>query len=268
MAVRQQRLSVADGARPTPTRGYATVSNLGLSLSRIATIAAKELKTYFTSWMAYALISVYLLIVGYIYVVIVDRLSQNLPLPQFFQEMAVILMFIVPLLTMRLISEEKSSGTVELLLTSPVTDWQVVLGKFFGAFGVHTILLLLTAHIPFTLFRWGSVDKGVIWSCYLSLWLVGGVFLSVGLWASSLTDSQVVSGFLTFGMLLALWLINAIGFNMQDWVGEVIRHISVLSHLDDMTSGVIDTKDLVYTVSFMGFFLFWAKQVLESRKWK
>jgi ABC-2 type transport system permease protein len=273
MAVRQQRMTLAErtqsarpdlSGRPQPT----LKGSLATSLNHVTLIASKELKTYFASWMAYALIAVYLLIGGFLFWVIVTRTATSLQLSPLFQELAVILMFIVPLLTMRLLSEEKSTGTVELLFTSPVTDWQVVLGKFFGVFGVHTMMLLLTSHFPIMLFRWGSVDKGIIWSSYLSLWLVGGVFLSVGLWASSLSDSQVVSGFITFGALLALWLINYFGFNAQNLFGDFCRELSVLSHLDDMTSGVIDTRNLIYTLSFTGFFLFWTKQVLESRKWK
>lgn len=266
MAARQQSVAVAER---TPSQAQrASRAGLGASIQTIGIIALKELRTYFTSWMAYALIAVYLFIAGFIYWVLVGQVSQALPLSPFFTELAIILMFIVPLLTMRLLSEEKSMGTVELLLTSPVTDWQVVLGKFFGVFGVHTILVLLTAHFPIMLFKWGSVDKGIIWSSYLSLWLTGGIFLSIGLWASSLTDSQVVSGFISFGVLLGLWLINFFAFSAQNAFGEFCRHVSVLSHLGDMTSGVVDTKDLVYCVSVIGFFLYWAKQVLESRKWK
>jgi ABC-2 type transport system permease protein len=268
MAVSQERMAVSDRTQPTPTKGSTTVANFRTSLNHIGAITAKELRTYFTSWMAYALIAVYLFIGGFIYWLLVTNASQNLPLPVLFLNMSVILMFVVPLLTMRLLSEEKSTGTIELLLTSPVTDWQVVMGKFLGVFTVHTLLLILTAHFPLMLFIWGDVDKGIVWSSYLSLWLVGGVFLSIGLWASSLSDSQVVSGFLTFGALLSLWLINAAGANAQNWFGEFCRHISVLTHLEDMTSGVVDTKDLVYTFSVIGFFLFWTKQVLESRKWK
>lgn len=269
MAARQQSVAVAERTASQVQRASrAGLAGLGASLQTIGIIALKELRTYFTSWMAYALIAVYLLIAGFIYWVVVGRMSQSLPLSPFFAELAIILMFIVPLLTMRLLAEEKSTGTVELLLTSPVTDWQVVLGKFFGVFGVHTVLVLLTAHFPIMLFKWGNVDKGIIGASYLSLWLTGGIFLSIGLWASSLTDSQVISGFLAFGVLLMLWLVNIFGFTMQNAFGEFCRHISVLSHLEDMTSGVIDTKDLVYCVSVIGFFLFWAKQVLESRKWK
>jgi ABC-2 type transport system permease protein len=236
-------------------------------MTRVALIAYRDLKSYFSSWMAYLVIAGFLAISGFIFYVILTG-SRQADMRWSLHNMAVTLLFVCPLLTMRLLAEERRSGTMELLLTSPVTDLQVILGKFVAAVGLLAVILAATIHFPLIMVQYGAPDAGPLMSGYLGLLLVGASFMAVGVLASSLTESQVVAGFLSFGALLVLWIIGWAAEQAASGVGEVLRQISILNHFDDLAKGVIDTKDIVFYLSFMAVCLFGAVRALESRKWR
>ncbi|UCH32939.1 MAG: ABC transporter permease subunit [Armatimonadota bacterium] len=230
-------------------------------------VAYRELKSYFSGWTAYLVMAGFLAVSGFIFYVILTG-SRQAEMRWSYHNMAVTLLFVCPILTMRLLAEERRSGTLELLLTSPVTDFQVILGKFLAAVGLLAVLLAATMHFPLILVQYGSPDPGPLLTGYLGLLLVGASFMAVGVLASSLTESQVLAGFLSFGALLVLWIIGWGADQAASGIGEVLRQISILNHFDDMAKGVIDTKDLIFYLSFIAVFLFGAVRALESRKWR
>jgi ABC-2 type transport system permease protein len=241
-------------------------------MAKIGHLCWKELKTYFTSWLAYAILAGWVFIAGYTFVAVLlaSTAAGNFYLAPIYQNFVVMLVFIAPLLTMRLLAEERREGTIEMLFTSPLTEWQVTLGKFLGAFAFVAAMALLTIHIPFFAARYGSVDFGPVWGGYIALLCLGAGAMAFGLFCSSLTDSQVVAGFLTFGGLLISWMLAWLGSNaaiQNNFVG-FLTQLSIYSHFDRMLQGAIDTKDLVFFASVVLLFLFATVRVLESRKWR
>jgi len=231
------------------------------------TLAWRELRLYFSSWMAYAVAAGFLAISGLIFWIILSD-TQEAQLRWTIENIVVIFLFITPLITMRLLAEEKRSGTLELLMTSPVTDAQVVLGKFLGALGLLVVLLVPTLVFPGVLARYGDPDWGPILSGYLGLFLAGACFVAVGVLASPVTESQVVAGFLAFGTLLGLWIVGWAAGAGSAGAKEAIAYVSVLRHFADFPKGLIQTKDVVYYLTFVAFCLFAAMRSLESRKWR
>jgi ABC-2 type transport system permease protein len=180
----------------------------------------------------------------------------------------VILLFVFPLITMRTYAEEKRSGTIELLLTSPLTDLQIILGKFLGAMLLYAAMLGVTLIHVGLLFLYGSPEWKPILTGYLGLLLMGGCFLSVGLLISSLTRNQIVAAMATFGVFLMLWVINWIGSFVGPTSQAVLQHLSITEHFDDFAKGIIDTKHLVYYFSFIAFGLFLTMKSVDSERWR
>jgi ABC-2 type transport system permease protein len=174
----------------------------------------------------------------------------------------------MPMITMRTYSEEKRSGTIELLLTSPVSDIEIILGKFFGAMGLYAAMLLVTLLYMAILFVYGNPEWRPIASGYLGLLLMGGCFISLGLLISSLTKNQIVAGVLTFAVFLMLWVINWIGDQSGPTTRAVVNYLSIVDHFDDFARGIIDTKHLVYYLSFITFGLFLTAKSVDSERWR
>jgi ABC-2 type transport system permease protein len=186
-----------------------------------------------------------------------------------FMNMGVILLLLVPLLTMRLVAEEKKGRTMEFLLTSPLTIMEIVLSKFLAAFGLYLLLLALTLHVPLILVTITTVPMKPLLTSYLGLALMGGVFISFGLFASTLSENQIVAAVVSFGILIGLWLIGAGGEEAASTpMGAVVNFLSLIPHLDNMVKGLLDTRDLSYfiTMILLGFFL--SHRVVESSRWK
>jgi len=237
-------------------------------MRNILTIARREVKAYFASWMAYATIPGFIVISSYIFFVILTQNKQDVRLQWVFSNMAVTFLFMTPLITMRLLAEEKNTGTIELLLTAPVTDWQVVLGKYFGALSVFIAIFALTLIYPLTIEHYANPDRGPILAGYLGILLVVCCYVSVGLFSSSVTDSQVVAGFMGFGILLGFWIVHWVSSSLNNFWGEFLKTIAIVPHLEDYTEGLVDTKHLVYQLSFIFFWLYCSVRILESRKWR
>ena len=254
-------------------------------MSNIVAIARKELKGYFSSPIAFIVVGFFALMFGLFYAPMIFAFERQSLEPAglggappnvnesvirpLFHNAAVIMLFILPMITMRTYSEEKRSGTIELLLTAPLTDLQIILGKFFGAMALYVLMLAITLlHIGF-LFAVGNPDWRPVATGYLGLLLLGGCFISVGLLLSSLTKNQIVAGIMTFGVFLALWVVNwGAQFASTPWVQDVLNYLSLTGHLDDFTLGVIDTKHLVAYLSFIVFGLFLTARSVDAERWR
>lgn len=246
----------------------------------------KEMRLYFTSPVAYVVFTFFLLIVGYFFYSIFafynltsmqaamnpafarDLNITDAIMRPLFSNTGIILLFFMPMLTMRLFAEEKRSGTIELLLTFPVRDGEVLLGKFAAATVLFLMLLGLTALYPAIVGYFTRVEWGPLLSGYLGLLLLGSSFLAVGVLVSSLTENQIVASFATFAILLGFWVIGWSG----DLVGgnwrAVFQYLSILEHLDSFGRGVIDTKDVLYYLSVIALSLFLTLRALESKRWR
>jgi ABC-2 type transport system permease protein len=180
----------------------------------------------------------------------------------------VIMLFLFPLITMRTYAEEKRSGTIELLLTSPVTDVEIIMGKFLGAMLLYAAMLAVTVIHMSILFIYGDPEWKPIATGYLGLLMMGGCFLSLGLFISSLTKNQIVAAMATFAVFLMLWVINWIGTFVGPTTQAVLAHLSLTDHFDDFARGIIDTKHVIYYLSFMAFGLFLTAKSVDSERWR
>jgi ABC-2 type transport system permease protein len=230
-------------------------------------IAQKELHAYFASPMAYVVIAAFLAIMGFFFSLIV-YITREASLGGVFANMGVILLFVAPALTMRLLAEEERSGTIELLLTLPVRDWEVVVGKFLASLAVYAVMVGLTLYYPLLLLKLGNPDAGPIVSAYLGVLLLGGAFLSIGLFASALSRNQVVAALVGFGAMLILWLIDIAGSLFGPPFSDFVTYISMSGHYFDFLRGVIDTKDVAFYLSVVAASLFLSVQVLQLRRWR
>jgi len=250
----------------------------------VLTIGGKELRSYFASPTGYIVIGFFALLYGYFFYALLaffERQSMQMmqmgPQSMNVNQMligpllmnaSVIVLFVLPMITMRTYAEEKRSGTIELLLTSPVTDWQIILGKFFGAMSLYAAMLAVTLIHIGVLFLYGNPEWKPIATGYLGLLLMGGCFISVGLLISSATKNQIVAGMVTFAVFLLLWVINWIGSFVGPTAQTVLQYLSITDHLDDFAKGVIDTKHLVYYVSFIAFGLFLTAKSVDTERWR
>ena len=255
-------------------------------MRNVIAIAEKELKSYFSSPIAYIAIGFFAFLYGYFYVAILQyfvrqsmqmnqlqggpqalNINQVL-IRQLLQNVTILILFIMPMVTMRTYSEEKRSGTIELLLTSPLTDLQIILGKFLGALALWaTMLAVSLIHIGL-LFVYGNPEWKPIVTAYLGLLLLGGCFISVGLFISSLTKNQIVAGMVTFGVFLFLWVITWIGSFSGPTIDGLTQYLSIIDHYDDFGKGVLDTTHLIYYVSFITFGLFLTAKSVDSERWR
>lgn len=238
-------------------------------MKNVITIADKEIRAYFSSPMAYAAIFLFLLISGFSfnYSVYKDNSSEMLGI---FLVMIYLLILIIPAITMHLFAEERKSGTIELLMTYPIQDWEVVLGKFFSGFLLFIGMLLLTFHFPLFLIMWGNPDPGAIAAGYLGLLLLGGTFLSVGLLATSLTNSPNVAFMIGAGILFAFFLLGRLVIVITGTgpVADFLSYVSIIEHFRNFTMGIINSKDIVFFLSVIFFMLFASIRVVEIRRWK
>jgi ABC-2 type transport system permease protein len=250
-------------------------------------IAHKELRSYFASPIGYIVLGFFALLYGWFYVTMLNYfVRQSMQVAQFgggadaamninqvmlrplLQNVTILLLFLMPMVTMRSYAEEKRSGTIELLLTSPLTDLEIILGKFLGALALWALALGVSMIHIGILYLYGRPEWKPIVTAYLGLLLMGGCFISLGLLISSLTNNQIVAGMATFGVFLMLWVINWIGSFSGPTVDKVTQYLSIIDHFDDFAKGIIDTSHLIYYISFISFGLFLTARSLDSERWR
>jgi ABC-2 type transport system permease protein len=184
------------------------------------------------------------------------------------QNVLILILFLMPMVTMRAYAEEKRSGTIELLLTSPLTDFQIIVGKFVGAMALYGCMLAVTLIHLGLLFVYGRPEWKPIVTAYFGLLLMGGCFIAVGLFISSLTKNQIVAGMVTFAVFLMLWIITWIGSFSGPTIDKLTQYLSIVDHYDDFGKGVLDTTHLVYYGSFIIFGLFLTAKSVDSERWR
>ena len=231
-------------------------------------VAWKEIVIYFSSPTAYIVGLIFLALTGFFFSRDLGNPFPEATLAPFFQGAVIIFILLAPALTMRLIAEEQKLGTIELLLTSPVRDWEVVIGKYLASLAFLLVLVALSFFYAILLFVFASPDPGPIWAGYLGLVLYGAASLSVGLLASTLTSNQIVAAVVAMGILLALFFADLAFGAVGGLAGEIIGEMGLKSHFDDFERGVVDTKHIVYFLSVTAFFLFLSVRALESRRWR
>jgi ABC-2 type transport system permease protein len=249
-------------------------------------IYKRELRAYFVSPIAYVVMVMFLVIAGYFFysgfaffnfigfqAMSNPMMARNLNVTEgvlrpLYGNLGVVLLFIMPLLTMRLFAEEKKQGTIELLLTYPVRDLAAVLAKFMACLTVYAIMLALAGLYPALLLIYARPEIGPILSGYLGLFLLGAAFIALGALASSLTENQIVAAAISFGFLLLFWVIGWSSQFAGGNVGWLLSHLSLLDHFDSFPKGVIDSKDVIFYLSFMVFCLFLTLRSLESHRWR
>jgi len=231
-------------------------------------VAWKEIQVYFSSPTAYIVGMMFLALSGFFFARNLGDPFPEATLSDFFWDETIILILLAPALTMRLMAEEQKLGTIELLMTSPVRDWEVVLGKYLASFVFLVATVALTLYYTILLVVFADPDPGPIYSGYLGLALYGGASLAVGLFCSTLTSNQIVAAVVAMGILLTLFFADLASANIGGAGSTVIGELSIRSQFDDFRRGVIDTKHIVYYLSFIAFFLFLSVRALESRRWR
>lgn len=247
-------------------------------MSGFLAVASRELRAYFFSPLAYVILTFFLLINGYVFSLIVSYLNDpraggsTAPLKLFFGDTFffwLVLLFVTPILTMRLLSEERRSGTIEMLMTAPVSEAQVVAAKYLAALGFYLFLWLPTLVYVGIVAQSSEVDWGPILSGYLGILGIGAVFLAVGIFGSSFTRSQIVAAIATFAMLIFFF---ALAFADSLVTGEtlksVLSYMNLLDHMDEFGKGIVDTRRLVYYLTTVVLFLFLTSRALEAKKWR
>ncbi|HET8761531.1 MAG TPA: ABC transporter permease [Nitrospiria bacterium] len=253
----------------------------------ILALAGKEIRVATASPILYVVAGVFLAIVGLFFSQIVTIASlQSLQMMRFqgalpqlnltvlvfqpmFRNIHVILLLVIPLLTMRLLSEERKHKTFELLMTSPITVTQLVAGKYLAVLALYAGLLAFTLYMPLLLGLWGPIDWPTVLSGYLGLLLVGSVYLALGLVASSLTENQISAGVVALGLMLGWWLLGWAAVTAENpAVRAVLEYVSVTSHFDRFIKGLLSLDSVVYSVSLAAFSLFLTHRVLDAGRWR
>ena len=249
-------------------------------------IAKRDLGSFFNSPIFYVVTTVFLIIYSFIFFNILNFFSfqsfqarqlqamgMNLNLNEMvvepsLQNMSVILLMIIPIITMRSFADEKKMKTFRLLLSSPVHLREIILGKFLACMIVVAVMILLSSYSVGFLFLLGEPALGPVVTGYLGVLLMAGCFVSVGIFASSLTDNQIVAAVLTFGFSLFMWIIGWSAQAAGSTTGQVLQYLSIVDHLERFLKGLVNTSDLVYYLSFILFNLFLCHRVLDSNRWR
>jgi ABC-2 type transport system permease protein len=255
-------------------------------MRNVLVIAGKELRSYFHSPIAYVVMAVYALAAGFVFYSYTATymfenfrmqamggmgrpglsLNEYIIRPMLESFLIVLLLFLVPLVTMRLYAEEKRSGTVELLLTSPLTDLEIILGKFLGALALYAVLVVITFLYIGLLFAYGNPNAKPIIAQALGMFLFGGALLALGMWFSTLTKNQIVAAVISMVILLLLFVLDWVQVYSPGAFGQVMSDLSLSTHIDNFAKGVIDLKDVVYYVSVIALGIFLTARSVEALK--
>ncbi len=260
-----------------------------MNLRNVGLILKKELNAYFNSFVAYAVIAMFLIITGYYFYNLLSTFSvisfqaQANPMlakqhnllninetvvRPLFGNISIVMLMMTPLLTMRLLAEERKSGAMELLLTYPLQDIEVVTGKFLACFTVFAVMVSATAVCPALLIAYGDPEVMPILTGYLGLFMLGAAFISLGLFTSSLTENQIVAASISFAILFCFWLMSFSSIHLSPDIGRIVSYLAVTEHLQSMAKGVVDTEDIIYYFNFTVLFLFLTLRSLESKRWR
>ncbi len=247
-------------------------------MKKIVAIVRRELVAYFSSPLAYIVLTAFLLMQGYIFYIIVSYLNNPMtramtPLRLFFGGTIffwLFLLFVVPVITMRLVAEERRSGTIEVLLTSPVSEAQVIGGKFLAALIFYVVLWLPTILYVVILKQHSEIDLLPVAAGYLGVLLIGFLFLGVGTFTSTLTDNQLVAAIMAFAAMILLFSLGLVEQLLvsSSAIRDALGHMNLWTHMDDYAKGIVDTRHVVYEVSVGLLFLFLAAKSLEVKKWR
>jgi len=235
----------------------------------ITLIFSKELSTYIGSPMAYIVSAIFIALSGASFTTYLAQTSYtDTSIRGFLEAAQLLIMLFSVLLTMRLISEEKKLGTWELLLTAPLREYEIVLGKFFSSLFVLAGMLILTLYFPILLMIFGDPDTGPILTSYLGLILLGSASLAIGIFTSSLTANQIVSAVISVGILYGLWFLGIISNLIPDPAGDILSYFSLSYHFPNFIRGVVDTRDIIYYISVTAVFLFLSVRSIETERWR
>lgn len=237
-------------------------------MSQIWAISLKELKTYFVSPIAYVVTAMFLLVAGYFFYLILFMTKDANMMRYLFGNMSVVLLLISPLISMRLFSEEQRMHTLELLMTSPITDAGLVVGKFIASAGLLLAMLTITLYFPAILLYIGKPDILPMVTGYVGLFLMGCTFLAIGMLTSSWTENQIVSAVSAFAVSLILWFLGASNTAVSPTLGAVLNYLSLNSHFESFSKGLLTTSDVIYYLSIITVLLFITIRSLETRRWR
>jgi ABC-2 type transport system permease protein len=257
----------------------------------IIAVYRREMGSYFVSPIAYVVIGLFLLVCGWFFYQLLGFYMQQaimqqmrgmqfggaqpmdvpgLVISSFFGSISLVILFLLPMLTMGVYAEERKRGTMELLMTSPLSELQIVLGKFLAGLTLYLVMLAPTLIYQFIMASYSEpgIPWSVLWSGYLGLVLLGAVLVALGAFISSLTESQIIAGVATFATFLLLWVLDFGARNVSTTWGDVVQYLSILRHYDDFTRGVIDTSSIIFYVSLAGVALFLTQRSLDSMRWR
>jgi ABC-2 type transport system permease protein len=259
-------------------------------MKSILAIFNKEIKSFFYSPVAYVILAIFTALTGVFFYLYLNsfveaafmdtiRSQQYRMQPQkfnvnlmlirpYFWNIALISLFTLPAITMRLYSEEKRQGTIELLYTAPITPLQIVLGKFLAGVAFYGVLLMPTIFFQALLFAYGEPELAPIISGYLGLLLMGAAFIAAGLFISTTTENQIIAAIASFALSLFLWIVGAGASFVGETLAPVLSYISIISHFEDFAQGVVDSKHIIYYLLFSAFWLYFALKTIESVKWR
>lgn len=259
-------------------------------MGKIYAIFEREIKSYFVSPIAYIVIALFIGLCGIFFYLMVSTFVQrcyevdfyaqqwrqmspvmNLHewiIRPFFSNIALFALMILPLMTMKLFSEEKKNGTIELLQTSPLTSSQIVIGKYGAVLFLYSIMLVITFIYMLFLVAYGNPEYGQILSGYLGIFFIGGSYLAIGLLFSTFTENQIISAVSTIVVILFLWSIGWLSSSLNPALGKILNYLSLIDHFDTFAKGVIETKNIVFYISFIFVSLFLSYVSIESARWR
>jgi ABC-2 type transport system permease protein len=230
-------------------------------------ICRKELQMYFYSPVAYVAFAFYFVLAGFFFAN--DFLySMTVDIRPMQSNMMLFYLFVIPLLSMRLVSDELRQGTDELLLTSPANITEIIMGKYLAGVCVHLLMVVFSLLYPAIMGTYGDLDQPVLWLSYLGLFLLGASMMAVGLFCSTLSAHQMIAGIAAFAMLLILWMIDWLGYSMFSSGRDFFEQFSIVQRLGNLQKGIFDLPDVLFYVTLIGLFIILSIQMLGRKRWR
>jgi ABC-2 type transport system permease protein len=234
----------------------------------VLAVARREFASYVNSPIAYLVVAVYIIVAGAMFFNAEFFAVGQADMRHLFESAPILFTFMVPFLTMRLLAEERAQGTLELLLTMPITDWQLVVGKFLASIGLIALILVLTSVFAFSVGTLGPLDKGATFAGFIGMFFLCCTYAAIGLMTSALTRTQLIAALIAMFIGLCLWLLGAYAPVFSPGVAPLVNALSPVSHFQNIARGVVDTRDVLYYASVIFGCLLVAQTALESRRWR